>query len=85
MFLIGATMGEMTGIGFGHLLPSWHLQPAAFALVAMGATFGVAARAVLTGAVFGLEVTGDYRLIVPMLVALAIAEIAASNSSRTGS
>ncbi len=43
----------------------------------MGATFGVASRAVLTGAVFALEVTGDYLMIVPMLLVLGIAEITA--------
>ena len=77
VLLIGATMGEMVGVGFGHLFPSAHIQPGAFALVAMGATFGVASRAVLTGAVFGLEATGDYRMIVPMLLVLGIAEITA--------
>jgi len=77
MFLIGATMGEMIGIGFAHLIPAWHLQPAAFALVAMGATFGVAARALFTGAVFALEVTGGFGLVVPMLVAVAVAEVVA--------
>ena len=77
IFLIGATMGEMIGIGFTHLFPSAHIQPGAFALVAMGATFGVAARALLTGGVFALEVTGDYHMIVPMLLVLGIAEITA--------
>lgn len=75
LFLVGATMGECIGIGFSHLFPSLHVQPGAFALVAMGATFGVAARALLTGAVFALEVTGAYHLVVPMLVALGVAEL----------
>ena len=77
VLLIGATMGEMIGIVFSHLFPSAHVQPGAFALVAMGATFGVASRAALTGAVFALEATGDYRMIVPMLLVLGIAEITA--------
>jgi chloride channel protein, CIC family len=75
IFLIGATMGEMLGIGFAHAFPSLHLDPAAFALVAMGATFGAAARAPLTGAVFAIEVTGAYHLLIPMLLALGIAEV----------
>ena len=77
MFLIGATMGEMVGIGFDHAFPGLHIQPAAFALVAMGATFGAASRALLTGGVFALEVTGAYHLVVPMLIALGIAELVA--------
>jgi len=75
MFLIGATMGESIGIGFAHLFPALHIQPAAFALVAMGATFGAAARALLTGGVFALEVTGAFHLAVPMLICLGIAEV----------
>jgi|GEM_PF-234483 len=76
IFLVGATMGEMVGIGFAHLFPPTHIQPGAFALVAMGATFGVASRALLTGGVFALEVTGDAHLVVPMLIALGVAELA---------
>ena len=77
MFLIGATMGEAVGIGFAHAFPDWHIQPAAFALVAMGATFGVGARALLTGAVFAVEVTGGFGLVVPILISLAVAEVVA--------
>lgn len=75
IFLIAATMGETIGVGFAHLFPGLHVQPAAFALVAMGATFGTAARALLTGAVFALEVTGAYHLVVPMFIASGVAEL----------
>lgn len=77
MFLIGASMGEMVGIGFAHLFPGLGIEPGAFALVAMGVTFGVGARALLTGAVFALEVTGAYELVVPLLIATVIAELVA--------
>ena len=77
MFLVGATMGEMAGIGFAHAFPAAHIQPGAFALVGMGATFGVGARALLTGAVFAAEVTGAYTMLVPLLLATAVAELVA--------
>jgi H+/Cl- antiporter ClcA len=77
IFLIGAAMGELAGIAAAHLFPGLGIQPAAFALVAMGATFGAAARAPFTGAIFALEVTGAYSLIVPMLLAVGIAELVA--------
>ena len=77
MFLVGATMGELVGIGFAHAFPAAHIQPGAFALVAMGATFGVGARALLTGAVFAAEVTGAYTMLVPLLLATAVAELVA--------
>lgn len=77
MFLIGATMGEMIGIGFANLFPGAHVDPGAFALVAMGATFGVGARALFTGGLFALEVTGAYQMAVPMLIAIGVAELVA--------
>jgi len=77
MFLIGATMGEMVGVAFAHLFPGAHIAPGAFALVAMGVTFGVGARALLTGVVFAAEVTGGYHLLVPLLVATGVAELVA--------
>lgn len=77
MFILGATMGEAFGIGLAHLFPGLSVQPAAFALVAMGVVFGTAARAPLTGVVFALEVTGAYQLVVPMLVAMGVGELVA--------
>jgi H+/Cl- antiporter ClcA len=77
MFLVGATMGETLGIGFAHAFPTAHIQPGAFALVGMGATFGVGARALLTGIIFAAEVTGGYTMIVPLLLATAVAELVA--------
>lgn len=77
MFLIGATMGEAVGVGFAHLFPTAGVVPAAFALAAMGATFGVGARALLTGAVFAVEVTGAHSMIVPVLLTMGVAELIA--------
>ncbi len=77
MFLVGATMGEMVGIAFAHAFPAAHIQPGAFALVGMGATFGVGARALLTGVVFAAEVTGGYGMLVPLLLATGVAELVA--------
>ncbi|MGH9057212.1 MAG: chloride channel protein [Acidimicrobiales bacterium] len=75
IFIVGATMGEMIGIGFEHVFPGLHVQPAVFAVVAMGATFGASARALLTGAIFALEVTGTPQLLVPMVITVAVAEL----------
>ncbi len=75
MFLVGATMGELVGDGFAHVFPGSHIAPGAFALVGMGVTFGVGARALLTGVVFAAEVTGGYGLVVPLLLATFVAEL----------
>ncbi len=82
MFLVGASMGEMVGIGFAHAFPGAHIHPGAFALVGMGVTFGVGARALLTGVVFAAEVTGGYGLIVPLLLATVFAEVVAEAGLR---
>ena len=82
MFLVGASMGEMVGIGFAHAFPGAHIHPGAFALVGMGVTFGVGARALLTGVVFAAEVTGGYGLVVPLLLATVFAELVAEAGLR---
>ena len=77
MFLVGATMGALLGRGVNALFPGLHVSPAAFALVAMAATFGAATRAILASVVFAAEVTGQYHMIVPMLIGVAFAELVA--------
>ncbi len=77
IFLVGATMGEAIGQLLARLLPAAHLDPGAFALVAMGASFGVGAQALLTGVIFAAEVTGGYGLLLPLLLATGVAEVVA--------
>ena len=77
MFLVGATMGALLGHGANALFPGLHVSPAAFALVAMAATFGAATKAILASVVFAAEVTGQYHMIVPMLIGVAFAELVA--------
>lgn len=75
MFLIGSTMGYVLGVIIDKMFPFIHLPPTAFALAAMGATFGVGTRALLTGVVFSLEVTGAFGLALPVLITTVIAEL----------
>ena len=77
MFLVGATMGALLGRGLNAVFPGLHVSPAAFALVAMAATFGAATRALLASVVFAAEVTGEFHMIVPMLIGVAFAELVA--------
>jgi H+/Cl- antiporter ClcA len=77
MFLVGATMGALLGHGADALFPGLHASPAAFALVAMAATFGAATKAILASVVFAAEVTGQYHMIIPMLIGVAFAELVA--------
>ena len=70
---IGATSGMAFGEIAGHLLGPAAGQPALYAVVAMGAVFASAARAPLTSLASVVEMTGDYTLTLPVLLAVAIA------------
>ena len=70
---IGATSGMAFGEIAGHLLGPAAGQPALYAVVAMGAVFASAARAPLTSVASVVEMTGDYALTLPVMLAVAIA------------
>ena len=70
---IGATSGMAFGEIADHLLGSAAGQPALYAAVAMGAVFAAAARAPLTSLASVVEMTGDYTLTLPVMLAVAIA------------
>jgi len=70
---IGATSGMAFGEIAGHALGPGAGQPALYAVVAMGAVFASAARAPLTSVASVVEMTGDYALTLPVLLAVAIA------------
>ncbi|HUC21880.1 MAG TPA: chloride channel protein [Streptosporangiaceae bacterium] len=70
---IGATSGMAFGVAAGHLFGPGAGQPALYAAVAMGAVFTSAARAPLTSVASVVEMTGDYALTLPVMLAVAIA------------
>lgn len=71
--LIGLGIGEATHLLFPHLVPI----PAVFAVVGMAAYFTAIVRAPLTGIVLIVEMTGNYALMLPLLVACFCAYIVA--------
>jgi H+/Cl- antiporter ClcA/CBS domain-containing protein len=76
-FFIGAAAGALFAGVANHWVPSAHLSPNAFALVAMAAVFGAAARAPLTFIVFAFELTRDYDSVLPLMLAVTIAHFIA--------
>jgi CIC family chloride channel protein len=70
-------IGAMTGAAFGaavhHLLPGVTAPAGAYALVGMGAVFAGAARTPITAVVIMFELTGEYTIILPLMVAIALA------------
>ncbi|MFQ6059747.1 MAG: chloride channel protein [Thermoplasmata archaeon] len=71
---IGAMLGGAFGLGMHLLLPQIVVSWGAFALVGMGAFFAGASRATLTSIVIVFELTGDYRFILPLMLACVISD-----------
>jgi chloride channel protein, CIC family len=70
---IGVTLGMAYGDIVNHLFGAGAGQPALYAVVAMGAVFTSAARAPLTSLASVLEMTGDFSLTLPVMLAVALA------------
>jgi CIC family chloride channel protein len=70
---IGVTSGMAFGVTADHVFGPGAGQPALYAVVAMGAVFTSAARAPLTSVASVLELTGDFTLTLPVMLAVAIA------------
>ena len=70
-------VGVTTGMAFGsvvhHIFGASAGDPALYAVVAMGAVFASAARAPLTSLASVVELTGDFALTLPVMLAVAIA------------
>ena len=69
-------MGAMTGGFFGNILhnifPQITAGPGAYALVAMSAVVGAATHAPITAILIMFEMTGDYKIILPLMIATTI-------------
>ena len=78
ILLISAGFGGLFGNAVVHLFPHVGVSAGAFALVAMAAVFGAATRATLTSMIFVFELTGDYKAILPLMLATVVAELVAN-------
>ncbi len=74
MFMISAALGSVFAVGINLLIPSAHLSPGAFALVAMGAVFGAASRSTFAFIIFAFEITRDYNSVLPLMMVCVIAD-----------
>lgn len=82
VLLISGSLGSLVGVAVNNVAPGAHVSPGAFALVAMAATFGAAVRATFTSIVFLFELTRDYQIILPLMLASVLAELVASRLLR---
>ena len=74
MLLIGATLGSLWAQLVG-LLPTLTSSPSpgSYALVGMAAATAASIRAPLTAAVLVFELSGDYAIVLPLLLATVVA------------
>jgi CIC family chloride channel protein len=72
LLLIGAAFGGAFGNVADGAFPALGLQPGAFALVGMAAVFSGAARAPMSTIIMAFELSGDYQLILPLLLGTVV-------------
>ena len=75
---IGAMLGGTVGTVAHHLFPAYTATPGAYALVGMGAVFAGVVRAPMTSVLMIFEMTQDYAVIVPLMIANMISLFVAS-------
>ena len=78
---IGVTSGMAFGVIADHLFGPGAGSPALYAVVAMGAVFASAARAPLTSFASVVEMTGDFTLTLPVMLAVALATLVSRSLS----
>jgi CIC family chloride channel protein len=80
-FMPSLFIGAAAGGGFALLVePAWgfsQIDPGAFAVVGMAATFAAFARAPLTAIIIVFELTRDYGLVLPLMLAASLATVIA--------
>src|ERR1700686_3353773 len=75
---IGAMLGGTVGTVAHHLFPAYTATPGAYALVGMGAVFAGVVRAPMTSVLMIFEMTQDYAVIVPLMIANLVSLFIAS-------
>lgn len=66
---LGAMLGGALGSVFNELAPGVAILPEAYALVGMAAVFAAAAQAPITSILIVFEMTNDFRIMIPLMLA----------------
>lgn len=85
IFFPGLYIGAMIGGGFGwivHAIYPWTANPGAYAMVGMAAVFAGMTQAPITGIIILFEMTQDYRIILPLMLASVIATLLSARMSK---
>ena len=79
---IGAMLGGVVGTAAHRLLPGYTASAGAYALVGMGAVFAGVVRAPMTSVLMIFEMTQDYAVIVPLMIANLVSLFISSRLQR---
>src|SRR5664279_3007925 len=79
---IGAMLGGTVGTAAHHFLPAYTATAGAYALVGMGAVFAGIVRAPMTSVLMIFEMTQDYAVIVPLMIANLVSLFISSRLQR---
>jgi chloride channel protein, CIC family len=74
---LGAATGGAFGVALTGLFPTLHLRPEPYAIVGMGAVVAAATAAPITGILLVFEMTSDYEIVLPLMLATVIATVVA--------
>ncbi|MEZ4503600.1 MAG: chloride channel protein [Dehalococcoidia bacterium] len=77
ILIVGSAFGSVVALAINDATPL-QVSVTGFALVAMAATFGAAIGGSLTAIVFVFELTEDYRIVLPLILATVLADLVAS-------
>ncbi len=72
---LGVMFGGVMGNLFHGWFPDWTAEPGAYALVGMGAVVAAAIHAPITAIIMIFEMTRDYALILPLMLAVILATL----------
>ncbi len=75
---LGAVLGGAFGTGVHALFPTITALPGAYALVAMGAVVAATTHGPVTAILILFELTGDYRIILPLMIACTTSALLAT-------
>jgi CIC family chloride channel protein len=79
---IGTALGAAIGHGAQNLFPAAGIDPKAYAIVGMGASFAGLLRSPIAAVLIAIELTSDYALVVPLMLAVSLAIAVSRRISR---
>jgi len=74
---IGCAIGALYGGVLHHALPTFTSVPAAYALIGMGGFLAATTHAPLTSIIMLFEMTADYQIVLPLMLACVVAHFTA--------